>query len=170
MTPVRALALLLLCVGCASTPDARTSLSPCAQARLAREFTTVASFAGCYVIDVGPVALQNVGVVVLTDVAQDHLDDEPPKYALATTQQLFATPKSLREQARAPVTTSWEQLSASRARLVWLRGIRGIEACVEGGKDDKDGVLEGSAVVVDDVAPYAHAAGPLRLQRTPCPQ
>ncbi len=168
MTPTRATALLLLCVSCASTPDARTSLSPCAQARLAREFTSVASFAGCYVIDTGPVALQHVGVVVLTQIAQDHLDDEPPKYAMATTQPLFSTPKSLREQARAPVTTSWEQLSASHARLVWLKGIRGVEACVEASAD-KD-VLEGSVVVVDDKAPYAHPAGPVRLVRTSCPQ
>lgn len=150
---------------CATTPDARDALAPCAQARLARQFPTTPLFKGCYVVDGGPVALQNVGVVVLSDVALDVLDDEAPKYALATTAPLFPASPSLK--GTTPVSTSWEQLSTTQARLNWFNGIRGVEACVDGSAAKG---FSGNVLVVDDVAPYAHAGGPLHLTPVPCPQ
>lgn len=161
--------LLLLVLGaCASTPDVKDALAPCARARLAREFPADAPAQGCYVVDVGPDALRGAGTLVLTTLKEDHLEDEPPRYRLATTAAVFpaTTPPTRLTSSKTmqTVTTSWEQLSARHARLFWLSGTHGIEVCLEG--EDN---LTGTVVVVDDAPPFAHAAGAVQLRRVTCP-
>jgi len=161
---MRALLFVLAwAAACASPPDAREQLAPCARARLAREFPADAPAQGCYVVDVGPEALRSAGTLVLTTLPQDHLEDEPPRYALATTAAVFPATMTAQKKAT-PVTTSWEQLSPSHARLFWLAGTHGIEVCLEG----EDG-LSGTVVVVDDAPPFAHPAGAVQLRRVTCP-
>jgi hypothetical protein len=150
--------VLSLLASCATAPDAKGAVGPCARARLAREFVDHASFEGCFVVVDGPDAVKGAGVVVLTSLPVDHLPEEPPTFRLATTEALLRSSKG-------EIDTRWEQLSTTTARLSWLAGTRGVEMCVEGDRD----ALAGSVVVVDDQPPFAHVVGRVTLRRTTCP-
>ena len=151
----RALLALFVVAGCATTtPDAREAMGPCARARLAREFPATPSFSGCYGVVEGPRELQRAQIVLLTSIAEEVLADEPPRYRLATLAPFVV--------AEAP---SWEQLSSTQARLLWMTGSTGVEMCLEA-----DGpLLKGQVVVVTDYTPFLHVAGPVTLTPQPCP-
>ncbi len=145
----------LLQLACVSTPDVREVMGPCARARLAREFPTKPTFSGCYGVVEGPRELQRAQIVLLTDVAEDVLADEPPRYRLATLQP-FVTPS----------TPSWEQLSSTQVRLLWMNGSTGVEMCLQADRER----LKGQVVVVTDYAPFLLVAGPVILTPQPCPR
>ena len=139
---------------CASTPEVRAVVEPCARARLAREFPAEPTITGCYGVVEGPRELQRAQIVLLTSIAVEVLADEPPRYRLATLQPFVP--------ATAP---SWGHLSATHARLIWMNGPTGVELCLR-----SDGPrLQGHVVVVTDYAPFLHVAGPVTLQQQPCP-
>ncbi|MDP2342583.1 MAG: hypothetical protein Q8O67_16620 [Deltaproteobacteria bacterium] len=151
--------LLALCAGCATVPDARAVMGPCAHARLAREFLEVPAFAGCYGVVEGPRELQRAQIVLLTSIAEDVLADEPPRYRLATLQPFVPAQ-----------TPSWEQLSATHARLLWMTGTTGVEMCLQATVSPGAGQhLKGHVVVVTDQAPFLHVAGAVTLVKQPCP-
>ena len=146
--------LLLACAGCATTPDARAVMGPCSRARLAREFPLEAAFQGCYGVVDGPRELHSAQIVLLTSIPSEVLVDEPPRYQLATLGPFVP--------AFAP---SWEQLSNTHARLLWMQGATGVEMCVQMQGER----LKGHIVVLTDQPPFLQVAGPVTLAKQPCP-
>jgi hypothetical protein len=135
-------------------PDPQAVMGPCAHARLAREFLEVPAFAGCYGVVEGPRELQRAQIVMLTEVAEDVLADEPPRYRLATLQPFVP--------AQVP---SWEQLSSTHARLLWMTGTTGVQMCLQAEQQR----LKGHVVVVTDQPPFLQVAGAVTLVKQPCP-
>ena len=157
MSPVvvaRLACVVALLAGCATTPDAKDVLGPCAHARLAREFLEVPAFAGCYGVVEGPRELMRAQIVLLTSIADEVLPDEPPRYRLATLQPFVPAQ-----------TPAWEQLSSTHARLLWMTGTTGVELCLKA----EDQRLKGHVVVVTDHAPFLFVAGAVTLVKQPCP-